>query len=359
MNHETIILNTKKSSFLKIMLSLGKNTFPSLILSIMVFSSFNLLIVDIASGNSDIPEVDFIYPVENALVKKTLNITWLARDLDGSNLDIVLYYSNENDDDWIRINDEPLENDGIHRWDCSNLIDGHYQLYMNAVDFDNNIGHDKSGVFTIDNDNSLLSISSIMIKDTTIDSTEFVKNGDAVEISAKILHGAHVHKEDISADLSCFVLSNNVPPDSFDGSTAIWTLPYITCATENGILQIDIDVDTLVQASKTIISDNLPPDLEIIAPRNGLYILQRKLFSIESIFVIGKIPILLEASDNFGIENIKIYVDNELYSTLNKAPYDTEINRKMVGFHNINVKIIDKAHNDIDISFTVFCFNLL
>jgi len=104
--------------------------------------------VVITHGNP--PSVQLIYPTGGEILKDTVTIEWYAHDSkDGDNLPIYLYYFDE-DDNWYQINDV-LENTGEYDWDTTKLPDGTYELLIQAVDSDGNIGHDSSEPFEIDN----------------------------------------------------------------------------------------------------------------------------------------------------------------------------------------------------------------
>lgn len=329
-----------------------------LIICLFLFINFSIINVDMVSADSVIPEVEFIFPLEGVLVKHSINVVWDAWDLDGSELDIFLYYSNENSENWTRINSEPLENDGIFIWDCSDLMDGHYFMFITAVNSNNQIGHGNSGLFTIDNDNSPLTIRELTIKDTTINSEDYVKNGDNVEISATISYGSYLEINDILADLSCFNIYEPTQPDSFDGTVAVWIINYVSCSNPNGVLKIDVEVDRLVQKSQTIISDHTSPNFEIKSPINGFYFLKRNLISINSIIVVGVIPIDIAANDNYFIKTVDIYLDDTLFVSFSNGPYAIDINERLIGFHTLKVKMRDGAGNSFESSFSLFCYNL-
>ena len=101
----------------------------------------------ITHGNP--PSVQLIYPTGGEILKDTITIEWSAHDSkDGDNLPIHLFYSDG--ETWVRINGV-LENTGEYDWDTTTLPDGTYELLIQAVDSDGNIGHDSSEPFEIDN----------------------------------------------------------------------------------------------------------------------------------------------------------------------------------------------------------------
>ena len=102
-------------------------------------------------GHGNPPLIQLIYPTGGEILKDTATIRWYAIDSeDSSNLPIHLFYSDDDGDTWFRINGI-LENTGEYEWDTTNLPDGIYELLIEAVDSDNNIGHDSSEPFQIKN----------------------------------------------------------------------------------------------------------------------------------------------------------------------------------------------------------------
>jgi len=101
-------------------------------------------------GHGNPPTIQLIYPTGGEILNDAVTIRWYAYDSeDDSNLPIYLYYFDE-DDNWYQINDV-LENTGESDWDTTKLPDGTYELLIQAVDNDGNIGHDSSEPFEIDN----------------------------------------------------------------------------------------------------------------------------------------------------------------------------------------------------------------
>jgi len=71
-------------------------------------------------------------------------------------------------------------------------------------------------------------------------------------------------------------------------------------------------------------SDFTPPNVEIIKPEEALYIFNLKIrqYLIRKPFIIGRIDIKVDASDNIsGIERVEFYIDGKLKSTDTSEPY--------------------------------------
>jgi parallel beta-helix repeat protein len=104
--------------------------------------------VKITHGNP--PNVQILYPKGGEILKGIITIKWQALDSkDGTELPIYLFYLDE-EGNWYYINDV-LENTGEYNWDTTKIPDGTYKLLVEAVDSDNNVGHDTSGPFEIKN----------------------------------------------------------------------------------------------------------------------------------------------------------------------------------------------------------------
>ncbi|MFE3845822.1 PKD domain-containing protein [Thermoplasmatota archaeon] len=97
------------------------------------------------------PIVSIHNPSNNDEINKTVIIKWNAYDsLDGENLPIYLYLSDDNGDNFYPLFDNPVENNGEISWDTTTLPDGEYKLLIEAQDQEDNVGHDDV-IFTIKN----------------------------------------------------------------------------------------------------------------------------------------------------------------------------------------------------------------
>lgn len=89
-----------------------------------------------------------------------------------------------------------------------------------------------------------------------------------------------------------------------------------------------------VTVSNTTVVDTTPPTVTITNPRNGSN-------------VTGNVSISVAATDNVGVTQVSIYVDNTLKCTDTVAPYTCAWNTKKVasGSHTITATAWDKAGN--------------
>lgn len=230
-------------------------------------------------------------------------------------------------------------NDGSYIWDTTIYPDGtNNKIRILADDLIGNIGGDESDTrFTIDNAGP--SITNVVIRDTTIDNTEYTTNGNSVEISATI-SGDPIS---IEADLSALGGGSAVPADSYTANTARWILSSIVCAPSNGELTVTITAADATGDSGfnlgTIIADNTAPDVAITRPGPGLYIMDSmRLLPFSYPFIIGQITVSADATDEgSGIEKVEFYLENRLESNVSQVPYNWLWDEAATGFFKIEV----------------------
>jgi hypothetical protein len=130
-------------------------------------------------------------------------------------------------------------------WNLTNVVcspsDGLIYVNITATDDAGNVG---TGQDTIKSDNTAPVIQWVLITDTTIGSTDYVKDGDDVQVTALI---TDAHQEDmdetmITANLTCFSLGAYVNPDWYDTSTgtAYWNLTNVVCDPSNGVITVEV-----------------------------------------------------------------------------------------------------------------------
>jgi len=245
---------------------------------------------------------------------------------------------------WNTIAEDEV-NDGEFLWDTSTLPDDTtYKIRIKVKDLMLNENSDISdNSFIIDNTGP--SVYNAVILDTTIDSTEYTTNGNRLEISANV----YGEISNITADLSGFGKGSSVEPNSLFGDTATWVLNSINCAPANGDVSITITVadpnDDIAEASASITADNSPPEIEILRPLPGIYILDgQRLLPYPYPVIIGQITIRADASDvGAGINNVEFYVDNSLRESINgsDAIFEYVWDEASIGFFRIEVIAYD------------------
>jgi len=276
-----------------------------------------------------------------------------------TNVQITLQYSPTGIAPWSTIVDN-LQNVGRYTWDTTSYPEGgNYRIRIIATDSINNMGADTSdNIFMIDNTGP--TVSNIVIKDVTLDRTDYTKNGDYVEITATI-EGNPIN---ITADLSGLGKGTNVPPTSFTGTTAKWEVNAILCSPPDGTVTVRITAkdptgDTSGNAG-VIISDNTLPAIVITRPGPGIYFMDSmRLLPFTYPLIFGQITIRVDATDNgSGISQVEFYLDNILKGNVSKAPYEFLWDEAAIGFFTLEVKAYDKVgHTNNDIMLDLFMIN--
>lgn len=308
-----------------------------------------------------------IYNYGHAWLKEVDNLTskpnwdWTFRTLYWlTDLRITVQCSMTGTSPWTTLAENET-NDGEFFWNTRDFPDAEtYKVRILAHDAINNVGSDESDDnFAIDNVGP--SIRNIIIRDQTVGSTEFTKDGDTIEISATITGDP----EYIYANLTSLGKGDEVPPTSYTANVAKWLVPSITCHPSNGPVTITITAIDATgnrsSAKASIIADNLPPDIIITKPRPGVYILDSmRLLPWPYPFVIGQITLTANATDTgSGIKEVKFYIDNNLKATVTEPPYSWLWDELSTGFYKIKAEAYDVVgHKAVAEMPDVFIINL-
>jgi len=272
----------------------------------------------------DFPIVQLIYPKGGEQLSDTATVEWYAADTN-ENLKIYLFYSNNDGGSWRRLKNEPLENNidqthGDYKWDTTKMSDGEFLLKVEAVNILDGITMDTSDPFTVDNDYKGVRVSDVRIRDITIDSSKWVKDGDAIEISAGITGSISLTREDITADFSGFNMGT-VVAESYDGFNVKWILYNVVCNPSNGPITVTVYASDIDSNSATITADNTNPELNIDKPQNGLYFFNNRFLPLSRTVILGPMTIKLDVSDNLGVNRAEFYLDDELmYADTTSSP---------------------------------------
>jgi len=320
------------------------------------------VIVDPSSDDSQ-PIVQLVYPKGGEIISGTIIIDWYAIDSDypvGSiNLPIYLYYHSVGSSSWTRI-DGPLLNDGEYSWDTSRLGDGEYEVKVEAVDEINNaLAADQSDPFTIDNANAGVRISNVLITDTSIDSSRWLKNGDNVEITAAItgMEAGALTTEDITADLSSFGGAQTVSADSYDGFMATWTLENVICSVADGELQVIVSIDGDSRTG-VINADNTAPEVHIEQSLGGIYLFNTRIAPFSKTIIFGSCQMLPDILEEGDIATVEYSVDEVLLFSSVDEPYSWLCNiRSMGASHQLAIDVTDGAGNSEQITFAFTLMN--
>ena len=323
-------------------------------------SDESTVLVKVLDMDTNIPIIQLYYPTGGETLSGTVSIDWFAADSNhqGESLPIYIFYKASSDDTWTRINDDALPNTGQYDWDVGSLSDGGYILLIEAVNSCKGVAHETSDPFMVDNSHAMSNITEISIIDATINSSQWVKNGDTVEIIVKMTETLGLSMDEIKANLTSFGCGANVSPDSFDGYTARWILTDVQCVTPNGAIAINVKVGDIDEVSATISADNTKPELTIDKPEGGFYMFNRKIIPLEKSIILGAFTFEFNVNDNGGIEKTEIYINEELKTTLPEGSFEWYMNMGISGKHSLKFVTYDYAGNKDTVSTMITMFNL-
>jgi hypothetical protein len=260
---------------------------------------------------------------------------WFAHDDNDPNLDIYIYA------DAVKVAG-PIPNTGSYMWSSSSISDGTYDFIVEAFSGMRIVNFDTAEDVTVDNGYAGVKVASVEITDTTTGSTQWVKNGDTVEITASITGAQHLNSWEITADLTGFGLGIN-PADHWDGYTAHWLVTSIRCP-DDGEITVTVYADG-ISNSATITADNNGPQISIVKPDAGLYLFNRKFLPISNTIILGPITFEIDATDTSGISKVEYYIDNDLKAVVEEEPFNWYMNLKLLGTHKLEIKVFDLAGN--------------
>jgi parallel beta-helix repeat protein len=96
--------------------------------------------------------------------------------------------------------------------------------------------------------------------------------------------------------------------------------------------------------------EDIAPDIKIIKPGRGLYIMNKKIVPriIRRTMIIGPINITIDGVDDSGIDKVEFYIDNQLKTIDNTSPYSCLWGKdrlKIFHIHVIKIVAYDNAGN--------------
>ena len=263
-------------------------------------------------------------------------------------LNIDIQYSPIGGVQWITLGTDE-SNDGVYLWDTTSFPDGiNYKIRVIAYDKMELMGLDESDeIFTIDQTGP--TITDIIINDVTIGNTNYVKDGDDVEITATIT-GDPVT---IEADLSGFGKGSSVSPTSYIGNTATWDIYSVVCSPSDGTINVIVNAtdpnDDPSSGVGQIVADNLVPEVDVLRPLPGIYVWNsQRLLPYAYPVVFGEMTVRVDASDSgSGIERVEFYrtyyPDTQLMATIEQNPYEWLWDERAFGFFKIKIIAYDNV----------------
>lgn len=314
-----------------------------------------------SSGGIDPYEYGHAWIKETDTLVNASDLDWCFKTMYWhTDIDVTIQYSNTGVSPWSTIA-ENVPNTGVYYWDtvAYGVPNGpSYRVRVVALDEIQNMGVDESDEKFIIN-NGGISIYDIVITDTTVGSTEYVKDGDTVMITATVT-GDPVS---ITADLTGFGYGSSVNA-SFAGGTATWIISNVRCTPADGTVSITITaVDQTGNegyGAASIIADNTPPSVSITKPLPGLYIMDSmRLLPFSYPFIIGQITIEAEVSDDgSGVEKVEFILENRVEANVSEPPYTWLWDRAATGFFKLAVKAYDNVgHTAVDEISDLFIIN--
>ncbi|MBS3778191.1 MAG: hypothetical protein KGY50_02720, partial [Candidatus Thermoplasmatota archaeon] len=266
-------------------------------------------------------------------------------------------YTQLGTDRWHPLNPDPIINARKYLWNSTFVADGEYKIMVEGVG-NNTIIHKKSDVFTICNGNNDIQFQEVQIIDTSINSSDYVKNGDDVKIMVNVTDSVNLYKTDLIANLSQLGGNNAVSANSYCGQTAIWIIEDVQCMPLNGQLTVNIIVRKLEEKKLYIISDNKLPKVNITQPINGLYINNKKIISFHKPMIFGTPIIELSIEDENGISEIRYYLNQKIITeTINPIEHKVELSQRLIGNTMFSAAVVDKAGNQQTIDYRLFIIN--
>jgi len=98
------------------------------------------------------------------------------------------------------------------------------------------------------------------------------------------------------------------------------------------------------EASFIVEKANLPPEVGITNIKNGrLHFFGKKLFATRNLntILIGRTPVTIQASDDSNVENVQLYIDDELVGEKSSEPYEFKIKGPKFFKHDLKAVAVD------------------
>jgi len=112
------------------------------------------------------------------------------------------------------------------------------------------------------------------------------------------------------------------------------------------------------EAKILVTEDNESPEVHIEKPKEGyLYIFDRALLPIGKTLIIGRITVVVNATDESGIDRVEFYIDDNLKTTDEESPYEWQWSEFAIGNHEIKVVAYDNSGNKAEDRMNVLIFS--
>ncbi|RLF41993.1 MAG: hypothetical protein DRN18_03000 [Thermoplasmata archaeon] len=106
-----------------------------------------------------------------------------------------------------------------------------------------------------------------------------------------------------------------------------------------------------------IYEEDKEPCTSILRPKNGLYILDRKICKIKRTIILGYVTVRVNATDDHGIDRVEVFINDEKRCAIKSPPYEWLWNEKAIGKRRIKVITYDTNGKSSSDELDVFIVN--
>lgn len=281
------------------------------------------------------PSVNIEEPSTGEYIRGTIDITGKASDTFGFVKYVLVQIDNN---DWEYAEIDQTQGSYInwsYSWDTRQINDGSHLIKAICI---NNHGADSPTYY-----------ANVNVINEVLDTTINVPN--QADINEVIT-------------LQSFT-TGGIPPYNYTwdlGDGTIKYKPNITYSYShpgeyNIQLTVKDSINDRTYAGKTIsIIDDIPPSIDILNPENAFYINNKNIFDLAKPIIIGDIDIILDASDNYEIDYVVLYIDNQEKIRFTDSPYEYTWDENMFGEATIKVVCFDKSKNTAEDTIKVLKF---
>ncbi len=272
------------------------------------------------------PVITLIHPVAGAVVKDTVQV--IPQIIDDGQIQKVDYFV----DGYLA--ETVTQSPFIYMWDVTGYLNGStHAIFARA--FDENMNSGYSGVITV-------TVQSSHILDNTPPSVSigYPITGSTLTQNTTIVANAF---DNIGiANVEFYIDGLYRGNDATEPYEFSWQIDSLSPGSSHSIFAIAYDgaANSATSATVTVTvqpQDNIPPTVLILYPPTG------------NVFTAGEVvSIAVDAQDNTGIDKVEFYIDGQLLSTDNTAPYQYDWDTTGYGnglSHSIYVKAYDLAGN--------------
>ena len=290
--------------------------------NIAILSTISVFVSNTGDGIG--PTINIVSPASNQVVSGEVDL--IASVYDESGVNRVEFYQNG------IIKGTATEEPFNHLWDTNNEIDdSDYSWYALAFDIDENSTHSESIILHVNNNDNedpsgqiIFPYPGMIVSDTI-----------NIEIEATDNEGIQSVEISIGNDV---VVTASESPYEYLWDTNEWAedQTHIIRATITDLSGNETNLAISVFVDNQDPEDTTPPVVSILFPVSGQT-------------VSGTVPVSAFATDNTGIDSLKIFIDDTLVLTLLEEPYSHSWDTSPLANgteHIVRVSAIDLAGNE-------------